>query len=96
MMTDGPSISVYVPSALRRYCDGSTDLELSAGSVRAALLQLRQRYPSVYQGVCDETGAVRRHVNLFVNTSHVVGDQGLDAPLAPGDVLTILPAVSGG
>jgi molybdopterin converting factor small subunit len=46
--------------------------------------------------VCDETGAVRRHINLFVNSSHVRDRDGLDTPLAAGDVLTILPAVSGG
>ena len=52
--------------------------------------------PSLYRSVCDETGAVRRHVNLFVNTSHVRDREGLDTALAPGDVVTILPAVSGG
>ena len=46
--------------------------------------------------ICDETGQVRRHVNLFVNTAHVRDRDGLDTALVAGDVLTILPAVSGG
>ena len=46
--------------------------------------------------VCDETGAVRRHVNLFVNTDHVRDRDGLDTALVPGDEIIILPAVSGG
>jgi molybdopterin converting factor small subunit len=46
--------------------------------------------------VCDETGAVRRHVNLFVNDSFLSKRDGLDTPLASGDILTIMPAVSGG
>jgi len=49
-----------------------------------------------HAAICDETGAVRRHINLFVNRSHVRDLQGLDTPLAAGDVLFVLPAVSGG
>jgi len=39
---------------------------------------------------------VRRHVNLFVNTTHVRDLAGLDTLLAAGDEIVILPAVSGG
>ena len=90
------AITVRVPTVLRRECDGAAELSLAAPSVRAALLELEQRYPKLYRSVCDETGAVRRHVNLFVNTSHVRDRDGLDTALAAGDVVTILPAVSGG
>jgi MoaD family protein len=90
------SITVHVPGVLRAYCDGATRLSLSAPSVRDALEQLERRYPVLHRSVCDETGAVRRHVNLFVNTSNVRDREGLDTALVPGDVVTILPAVSGG
>ena len=52
--------------------------------------------PPLYRNVCDETGTVRRHVNVFVNSDNVRDRDGLDTALAPGDVVTILPAVSGG
>jgi molybdopterin converting factor small subunit len=39
---------------------------------------------------------MRRHVNLYVNASHMRDLDGLDTQLAPGDVVTLLPAVSGG
>jgi molybdopterin converting factor small subunit len=39
---------------------------------------------------------VRRHVNLFVNESHIRDREGLETALVPGDEVTILPAVSGG
>lgn len=90
------TITVRVPTALRDRCDGAPTLSVSAPSVRAALERLEQDHPSLYRSICNETGAVRRHVNLFVNTSHVRDLQGLDTALAPGDVLTVLPAVSGG
>jgi molybdopterin converting factor small subunit len=91
-----PTITIQLPTALRACCDGAAELSLSAPSVRAMLGQLERRHPSLHRSICDETGAVRRHVNLFVNTAHVRDRQGLDTALAPGDVVRIMPAVSGG
>jgi len=90
------TITIRIPAPLRDCCGGAAKIELSAPSVRAVLGELERRHPALYKSVCDETGAVRRHVNLFVNTSHVRERDGLDTALAPGDEVTILPAVSGG
>ena len=90
------SITVSIPGPLRATCKGASELFLSAPSVRAALEEIERSHPSLYRSVCDETGAVRRHVNLFVNASNVRDLEGLDTALVPGDILTILPAVSGG
>lgn len=90
------TITIDVPSVLRGYCDGASQLFLSAPTVRSALEQIEQRHPPLYRSICDETGTVRRHVNLFVNTTHVRDREGLDTELVSGDVITILPAVSGG
>jgi MoaD family protein len=90
------SITVHVPGALREYCDGTTQLRLSAANVRHLLDDLERRHPALYRNICDETGAVRRHINLFVNTTNVRDREGLDTTLSAGDVVTILPAVSGG
>ena len=95
-MPSNATIAIQVPGTLRAYCDGPSELHLSAPSVRTALEELERRYPALYRSICDETGAVRRHIGLFVNTSHVRDLEGLDTALVPGDVVTILPAVSGG
>jgi len=95
-MTRSTTITIHVPAPLRAGSDGASELTLSAPNVRVALEQLERSHPSLYRSVCDETGTVRRHINLFVNTSHLRDREGLDTSLAPGDVLTIMPAVSGG
>ncbi len=89
-------VTVRIPGVLRDTCAGARELQLSAPSVRGALETLERDYPALHRSVCDETGAVRRHVNLFVNTANVRDLEGVDTPLAQGDVVTILPAVSGG
>ncbi len=90
------TVKIRVPPPLRDHCAGASEIELSALTVRAVLAELERGYPSLHRSICDETGAVRRHVNLFVNTSHIRDRDGLDTALVPGDEVTILPAVSGG
>ena len=87
---------VQIPAALSQYCGGRSELPVAAADVRAALAELERRHPSLYRNLCDETGAVRRHLNVFVNATHVRDLRGVDTPLGPGDVMTILAAVSGG
>ena len=90
------SITVQLPSALQSEYGGAAELSLKAATVRAALDQLERDCPAIYRSVCDETGAVRRHIHLFVNNSFLHKCEGLDKALVPGDVLIIMPAVSGG
>lgn len=94
----GPAtnVTVQLAASLCAYCGAAPRLSIAAGSVRALLQQLERGHPALYRSVCDETGAVRRHVNVFVNSEHMRDRQGLDTPLVSGDVVTILPAVSGG
>ena len=95
-VTAAPAITIFVPGPLREYCGGATDLPIAAGTVRAALEELERGHSALYRNVCDETGQLRRHLNVFVNSDNVRDLDGLDSTLKAGDVVTILPAVSGG
>ena len=95
-MSATPIITLHVPGPLRTYCGGAAELSISAHTVRAALEVLEQREPALYRNVCDETGTVRRHLNVFVNSDNVRDLDGIDTSVMSGDVVTILPAVSGG
>jgi len=94
-MPPATTITVQVPSGLRACCGGADHVSVAAATVRDALDELRDAYPELHRGVCDESGAVRRHIGLFVNNDHVPHDA-LETPIAPGDVFSIMPAVSGG
>ena len=90
------TIAVSIPTPLRDCCAGASELELPATNLRAVLEELERRYPKLHRSICEETGAVRRHINLFVNTHHMRDRDGLDTLLVAGDVVTIMTAVSGG
>ncbi len=90
------TVTVRVPSMLRASCRGLREISVSAATVRSSLEELERSHPALYRSVCDETGRVRRHVNIFVNTSHIRDLAALETSLAPGDIISIMPAVSGG
>ena len=90
------TITVHVPAPLRNCCAGASELAITATSVRGVFEELERHHPLLHRSVCDETGAVRRHINVFINTNHTRDRNGLDTPLTPGDEVSILPAVSGG
>lgn len=91
-----PTITLHVFGQLRSYCAGAAQLSIAAPTVRAALEDLERSQAALYRNVCDETGTVRRHLNVFVNADNVRDLDGIDTPLTQGDMVTILPAVSGG
>ena len=95
-MGQAPAITIHITGPLRPYCAGATQLSLSAQTLREALRDLEQSQHALYRNVCDETGAVRRHLNVFVNSDNMRDLDGVDTKLKAGDIVTFLPAVSGG
>jgi molybdopterin converting factor small subunit len=90
------SVRLHLSPLLREHSGAPAELDLAATSVRAALAELERSHARLYRSVCDETGALRRHVNLFVNSASVRELAGLDTPLRSGDKLILIQAVSGG
>lgn len=90
------AIEVFIPEQLRQYCGNTRTLVSSGGTVGAVLAEIEREHPALYVNVCDETSAVRKHINIFVNDEHMREVNGLETTLTSGDIVTILPAVSGG
>lgn len=91
-----PTVELHVPGPLRNYCEGRARLEMPAGTVLDLLRHLEQSQPLFYRNICDETGRIRRHLNVFVNSDNIRDLDGVSTVLSAGDVVTFLPSVSGG
>jgi sulfur-carrier protein len=93
-------VTIRIPTALRRYADEqakiAVDTDDPATTVQAVLAALSASCPGVVDRVLDEQGALRRHVNVFVDDEEIRFLGGLGALVADGAELSILPAVSGG
>jgi molybdopterin synthase sulfur carrier subunit len=90
------SIRVRIPTPLRSATDGVAEVSSEAATVAGLIEELESRYPAIKGRLRDETGALRRFVNLYVNGEDVRFSNGLDTSLKAGDELSIVPAVAGG
>jgi molybdopterin converting factor small subunit len=85
-------VKVRIATPLHSYTGGA-EVEAEGPSVAALLDDLERRYPGIRFRIVDEQGRVRPHMRVFVNREAV---RSLDTPLAPGDDVQILQALSGG
>ena len=90
------SIKVRVPTPLRAVTGGLADVDSTAASVSLCLKELDERFPGFGERVFEESGEVRRFVNVFVNGEDIRFLQGLDTSLKSGDEVSIVPAMAGG
>ncbi len=88
--------TIRIPTSLRGLTEGSSEIEVPAGQVGAALDDLITRYPDLGERLIGEDGKPRRFVNLFVAEDDIRFLDGLDTAVTDGQVVTILPAVAGG
>lgn len=74
---------------------GERDLHVSGGTVADLLREVQRLEPQLYRCICDETGRLRQHLNLFINDTLLDRNQ-LQTRLCSGDVVQVFQAVSGG
>ncbi|HEY3057376.1 MAG TPA: ubiquitin-like small modifier protein 1 [Chloroflexota bacterium] len=90
------SVRVRIPTPLRAATDGAAELSLEAATVLGLIEDLETRYPGIRGRLRDDSGEMRRFINLYVNGEDVRFRDGLQTGLKAGDELSIVPAVAGG
>lgn len=88
--------TIRIPTPLRNATGGVATVEVEATTVGEALASLEQAHPGVSERLLDDSGKLRRFVNVFVDDEDVRFAQGLDTPVQPGSTVSIIPAVAGG
>ncbi|HWP60636.1 MAG TPA: ubiquitin-like small modifier protein 1 [Candidatus Acidoferrales bacterium] len=89
-------VSVRVPTPLRKFTNGADEVSATGSTVRSLVDDLEQRYPGIKERICDETGKIRRFVNVYVNGDDIRFLQNLETALKDGDTISIVPAIAGG
>ena len=89
-------IKVRIPTPLRRLTGGQGEVDLEGESIAALINTLELQFPGMKERLCDEKGAVRRFVNIYVNEEDIRFHQGLETPVTEGDEVSIIPAIAGG
>jgi molybdopterin synthase sulfur carrier subunit len=89
-------IKVRIPTPLRPLTKGQGEVETKADSVVEMIEALNSTHPGIKERLCDETGELRRFVNIYVNEEDIRFLKGKDTSLKDGDEVSIVPAIAGG
>ena len=89
-------VTVRIPQPLRSLTGNLSTVTGDGATLEACLAHMEAAYPGIKERVMDESGQLRRFVNIYVNGDDVRFIDGLGTPLKDGDEVSIVPAVAGG
>jgi len=86
------SITIRIPTPLRKLTGDAEEVRIDAVTLRDMITTLERQYPGIKDRLCDESGEVRRFINVFVNDEDVRFMEGQATQLKDGDVVSIVTA----
>jgi molybdopterin synthase sulfur carrier subunit len=89
-------VTVLIPTPLRRFTGGDAKVVVVGSNVAEVLDALEAAHPGIGERLRDDTGQLRRFVNVFVNGQNVRDGDGVATRLSVGDEVGIIPAMAGG
>jgi len=90
------SVSVRIPTILRTYTGGESEVAASGDTLAAVLDDLDNNYSGIKGRIVDEQGELRRFVNVYVGNDDVRFLENLDTATPEGTQISVIPAVAGG
>jgi len=90
------AITVRIPTALRTLTGGAGEVSVEGSTVGEILKSLDAAHPGLTERLFDDTGSLRRFVNVFVADEDIRFLDGLSTPVTEGQAVSIIPAVAGG
>jgi sulfur-carrier protein len=90
------SITVHVPTALRKHTHGAARIDCGASSIAELVGFLGQEFPELRRHICDEEGKLRRFLNVYVNEEDIRFLGGDACRFSDGDEILLIPSIAGG
>ena len=90
------AVTVRIPTQLRPLAGGNATVDVDGATVAEVLKGLESAHPGFNDRLFDESGKLRRFVNVFVAEEDIRFLDGVDTPVADGSTVSIVPAVAGG
>jgi molybdopterin converting factor small subunit len=88
--------TLHIPTPLRTYTDGQSEIALQGQTVTQVLDDLVAQHPTLRPHLFNGEGSLRPFVNLFLGEENVKDLQGLETPLHENDRLLLIPSIAGG
>ena len=89
-------VQVLIPTPLRKFTNNEETVTVAAGTISAIVEDLERQYPGMKARLCDDSGELRRFINIYVNEEDIRFQSGKDTQVGDGDAISIVPAIAGG
>lgn len=90
------SVSVRIPTPLRKFTGGKSEVEVNGATVSDVLEDLEANFPGIRDKLCDDQGAVRKFLNIYINDEDIRFMEDLATQVREGDSIALVPAIAGG
>ena len=90
------AVTVRIPTPLRKLTDNRSEIEIDGETVESLIGNMEASYPGIKDRICDESGKVRRFINIYINEEDIRFLDGTDTTVKAGDRISIVPAIAGG
>lgn len=90
------AVTVRIPTTMRPMAGGASTVQVEGVTLAEVIANLDAAHPGFGDRLLDESGALRKFVNVFVADDDVRYLQGLHTPVPTGETVSIIPAVAGG
>ncbi len=87
---------VRIPAPLRKLTQDQAVVEIEGKTIQELLNGLEKNYPGLKERICDESGQIRRFVNVFINGEDIRFKDGPKTAVSDGAEVSIIPAIAGG
>lgn len=89
-------VSVLIPTALRSYAGGKSEVSVQAATAGEALRGLAAAHADIRKHLFNDKGELRSFVNVYVGDEDIRNLRGMDTPVADGGTVMIVPSIAGG
>ena len=90
------AVTVRIPTPLRRLTQNQPEVEAEGNTIESLIENLEANYPGIKERICDESGNIRRFVNIYLNDEDIRFLDGNSTAVKDGDEISVIPAIAGG
>ncbi|MBI5746366.1 MAG: MoaD/ThiS family protein [Nitrospirae bacterium] len=90
------AIRVRIPTPLRKLTGEKGEIEAKGANISDLIEDIEKRHPGIKERIYDETGEIRRFINIYVNEEDIRFIDGNKTAVRDGDEVSIIPAIAGG
>jgi MoaD family protein len=90
------AVKVRIPTPLMKLTDNKAEVSAEGGTISDILNNLENQFNGIKERICDENGAPRRFINIYLNEEDIRFLDGEKTEVKDGDEISIIPAIAGG